>query len=86
MLQCEVCVQLSTANTAKEPAASLHKAAEVAEMLHPVYIYCVECSQHLCSACDYKKHISGEEEVASETNQKAKPSSALTNLLDNQAA
>ena len=37
-----MCVQLS-ADTVSEPATSLHKANEAAEMMNPVYIYCVDC-------------------------------------------
>ena len=25
-------------------------------MLHPVYVYCVDCKQYLCKPCDYKVH------------------------------
>ena len=32
------------------------RASEAAEMLHPVYVYCVDCKQYLCKPCDYKVH------------------------------
>ena len=50
-------MQQLSAETASEPAASLFKASEAAEMLHPVYIYCSDCKQHLCKPCDYKAHV-----------------------------
>ena len=42
---------------ADEPAASLLKANEAVETQHPVYVYCIECKQHLCKPCDYRIHV-----------------------------
>ena len=50
-----MCVQLTT-DTVSEPATSLLKANEAAEMMNPVYIHCVDCKQYLCKRCDYRAH------------------------------
>ena len=55
-LQCEVCQQQISAETASQPEASLVRANEAAEMLHLVYVHCVDCKQYLCKPCDYKVH------------------------------
>ena len=53
-----MCIQLLSPDRVGEPAASLLKANEAAEMLNPVYVYCVDCKFHLCKRCDYRTHIS----------------------------
>ena len=52
-----MCVQLLSSDRVGEPGASLVKANEAAEMLHPVYVFCVDCKYHLCKRCDYRKHV-----------------------------
>ena len=53
-----MCIQLLSPDRMGEPAASLVKANEAAEMLNPVYVYCEDCKCHLCKRCDYCTHVS----------------------------
>ena len=62
ILQCEMCSLLSP-DTVADTATSLLRANEAVEMMHPVYVYCQDCKQHLCKACDYKMHAHGDHSV-----------------------